>query len=110
LPEQALQHIDGRSYANTLLNNNQAARSPMFWHFKTQGHLARVCGTPSATVINDGNHKLINWYGSGKIELYDVNKDIGETNNITKAKPQVAEQLMKKLKVWQNDMGINKAN
>ncbi len=108
LPEQTLQHIDGHSYAKTLLNNSQPARSPMFWHFKTQGHLARVCGTPSGTVINDGNHKLINWYGSGKIELYNVNKDVGETNNIAKAKPEVTEQLMKQLTTWQEGMRINK--
>jgi len=106
IPEQASVHLDGQSYANTLLNNSQVARSPMFWHFKTQGHLARVCGTPSGTVINDGKHKLINWYDSGNIELYNINKDIGETNNIAKTKPQVAKQLMKKLKAWQNDMGI----
>jgi len=106
LPEQKSQQLDGQSYANSLLNNSQPARSPMFWHFKTQGHLARVCGTPSGTVINDGKHKLINWYDSGNIELYNVNKDIGETVNIAKTKPQVAKQLMIKLKAWQNDMGI----
>ena len=78
----------------------------MFWHFKTQGQLARVCGTPSGTVINDGKHKLINWYDSGNIELYNVNKDICETNNIALLKPIVAKQLMTKLKAWQNNMGI----
>jgi hypothetical protein len=78
----------------------------MFWHFKTQGHLARVCGTPSGTVINDGKHKLINWYDSGNIELYNVNKDIGETNNIAHEKPKVTQRLMAELKAWQEDMGI----
>ena len=106
IPEQESVHLDGQSYADTLLSKGQAARSPMFWHFKTQGHLARVCGTPSGTVINDGTHKLINWYDSGNIELYNVNQDIGETINITKTKPQIAKELMEKLKAWQNDMGI----
>lgn len=106
LPEQTLQHLDGQSYAKTLLNKSQPTRPPMFWHFKTQGHLARVCGTPSGTVINDGTHKLINWYDSGNIELYDVNKDIGETNNLALQKPELAKQLMMKLKAWQNDRNI----
>jgi len=106
LPEQPSQHLDGHSYANTLLNINQAARPAMFWHFKTQGHLARVCGTPSGTVIKDGKYKLINWYDSEKIELYNVNKDIAEKNNIAKSKPQITKQLMTTLKTWQNDMAI----
>jgi len=106
LPLQPEHHIDGQSYANILLNKNQSARSPMFWHFKTQGHLARVCGTPSGTVINDGTYKLINWYDSGNVELYNIDKDIGETKNISQENPQVTQQLMKKLARWQSDMSI----
>ena len=106
IPELSSQHLDGKSYANTLLNQSQSPRSAMFWHFKTQGHLARVCGTPSGTVINDGKHKLINWYDSGKIELYNVNKDIGETSNIADKKPKVTQRLMTELKSWQDNMGI----
>ena len=106
LPEQASQHIDGQSYANTLLNKSQTPRPAMFWHFRTQGNLARVCGTPSGTVINDGKHKLINWYDSGNIELYNVNKDIGETNNIADKKPKVTQRLMTELQAWQDNMGI----
>ena len=106
LPEQASQHLDGQSYANTLLNKSQTPRPAMFWHFRTQGNLARVCGTPSGTVINDGKHKLINWYDSGNIELYNVNKDFGETNNIADKKPKVTQRLMTELQAWQDNMGI----
>ncbi|MCJ8292965.1 MAG: sulfatase [Colwellia sp.] len=106
LTEQASQHLDGQSYANTLLNKSQTPRPAMFWHFRTQGHLARVCGTPSGTVINDGKHKLINWYDSGNIELYNVNKDFGETNNIADKKPKVTQRLMTELQAWQDNMGI----
>jgi len=106
LPQQAVQHLDGQSYANTLLNTEQTPRPAMFWHFKTQGHLAKVCGTPSGSVINDGNHKLINWYNSGDIELYNVNEDIGESENIVLQKPKIAKQLIKKLENWQKNMGI----
>jgi len=106
LPEQPLQHLDGQSYANELFNKTQAPRSPMFWYFKTKGHLGKVCGTASGTVINNGQHKLINWYDSESFELYNVIEDIGESNNIAQQKPEIVKQLMTKLKDWQNEMNI----
>lgn len=45
------------------------------------------------------DHKYI-WGSDGKNELYDLNEDPGELNNILKAQPELAEDLQGKLDGW----------
>jgi len=104
IPEQ---HLDGYSYKSALLQQSFEQRQPMFWHFPTQGHLARVCGTPSGTAIRDGDYKLINWYNNDSYELYNLKNDIGESKDISKIESDKAKLLLGQLNKWQNKMGIN---
>jgi len=100
-------HLDGRSYMQTLTQKRELQRDAMFWHFPTQGHLAKVCGTPSGTAIRDGNYKLINWYDTGSYELYNLENDIKESFNLATKQPQRAKRLLKQLVIWQDSMDIN---
>ncbi len=45
------------------------------------------------------DHKYI-WGSDGNNELYDLNEDPGELNNIVDAQPQLAENLQGKLDGW----------
>lgn len=38
------------------------------------------------------------------LELYDLNADIGETNNLTQQHPDIARRLEKKYLAWRNEM------
>ena len=55
--------------------------------------------------------KLIEWFGSAPdvsesaIELYDLSKDIGETDNLVYRQPEVAQELLNMLAEWRTEVG-----
>ena len=56
--------------------------------------------SPSAAII-DGEYKFLSWVGTEKPdELYHLHNDPGETNNLTKQKPEIASALKKKFDAW----------
>ncbi|MDA1164495.1 MAG: arylsulfatase [Planctomycetota bacterium] len=78
---------DGISLASTLLGNKQDPRPFLYREFSGYG------GQQSIRV---GDWKAIRQNmtkGNLKIELYDLDKDIGETTDVADAHPEVVEQL-----------------
>jgi arylsulfatase A-like enzyme len=65
---------------------------------------------PAAAVRSD-NYKLIEWYeqslrgGENAFELFDLEADPGETNNLADSLPEKAEELKSLLKDWREDVG-----
>ena len=53
-----------------------------------------------STIIRSGNHKLIQRYDDGSIELYNLVEDIGEERNLAARFPELANQLDEKLEKW----------
>ena len=51
-------------------------------------------------VIRVGECKFIKRYGDGKLELFNLNDDIGEKKNLAQASPELAARLEKKLEAW----------
>jgi hypothetical protein len=51
-----------------------------------------------------GQWKLIEWFESGRIELYNLRDDIGEQNDLAKADPDKAEQLLTALRQWRKEV------
>ena len=41
---------------------------------------------------------------TGKIELYDLAKDLGESNDLSKTKPEVTKELLARLHAWKKDV------
>ena len=97
LPEQ---HLDGRSLVPALRGRAMENR-PLFWHYP---HYGNQGGEPSAIMMED-NWKLIHYFEDGRIELYDVTGDIGETSDLAKQQPQRAARMLKQLKAWQKEVG-----
>ena len=52
-----------------------------------------------------GDYKLIEFFGEQRIELYDLVKDPGETNNLALEMPEKARQLHDRLKSWRVETG-----
>ncbi|MEA1997476.1 MAG: sulfatase, partial [Gemmatimonadota bacterium] len=44
--------------------------------------------------------KLIEFYEYGKVELYNLREDIGETNNLAEKMPEKAQELKEMLHAW----------
>jgi arylsulfatase A-like enzyme len=94
--------LDGASYAR-LLTSDEAGptRGPLFWHFP--GYLGAGGGTWRATpvgVIREGDWKLLEFFETGRRELYHLREDIGETHDRVSTRPEKAQELHTKLVGW----------
>ena len=84
-------NIDGISFLPTLLEKgNQETHSHLYWEFNIRG---------GRKAIRKGNWKGV-WHNinskgkkKGFFELYDLSKDVSETNNVVKLHPEVASEL-----------------
>ena len=94
------QHRDGKSLVPLLKQAGTLERDALYWHYP---HYSNQGGKPSAA-IRQGNYKLIEWYEQNKVELYDLDKDIGEHDNLVRQKPEKAKELQQKLHQWQRDV------
>lgn len=83
--------IDGRSLARP----GQEAR-PLFFHFP---HYHGSGNRPGGAII-DGRFKLIEWFETGEVELYDLEADPGEWSNLAQEQPTLADSLLGKMRSW----------
>lgn len=97
-------NIDGISFVNALKGKVQKQHDYLYWQFSEKGF---------KEALLQGNWKLIRYKDKGKpevLELYDLSKDIGETNNIAStnyAKVQELKTLMKKSKTTAENPAFN---
>lgn len=92
LPEQ---HVDGKSFA-PLLKGEEFNRGPLFWHFPHYHN----SGQKPVSAILDNHYKLIQWYESDNVELYNLTEDIGESKNLADGNQEIVEEMLQKLEAW----------
>lgn len=100
LPPRPEQTSDGRSVAPLLRGGNIADR-PLFWHYP---HYSNQGGAPNGA-IRLGCYKLIEWYEDMRVELFDLEKDPSERNDISKTEPAVTARLRQRLHEWRRESG-----
>jgi arylsulfatase A-like enzyme len=93
MPEQ---HCDGVSLLPLLKGAGILNREAIFWHYP---HYGNQGGTPGSSV-RAGDHKLIEFFEDGHVELYDLKEDIGEERDLTQVEPELARQLYEMLADW----------
>jgi arylsulfatase A len=91
--------VDGISIA-PLLRGETIRRDALYWHFP---HYSNQGGKPGGAV-RAGDLKLIEFYETGRRELYDVRRDVGETRNLAGDRPEVVQQLAAKLDAWRRSV------
>ncbi|CAK9040081.1 Sulfatase (Arylsulfatase) (Polysaccharide utilization locus H protein P13) (PUL H protein P13) (Sulfatase family S1 subfamily 16 protein P13) (P13_S1_16) [Durusdinium trenchii] len=84
-------------------------REAIYWHFPCylQGRGDPSGGpfrTTPAGAIRMGNWKLIEWFETGRLELYDLENDLGERTNLADREPERREQLHAKMKQWRAEV------
>lgn len=100
VPSKPDQHVDGVSWV-PLLKGMTLDRGPLYWHYP---HYGNQGGSPGAA-IRDGNWKLIKFFEPGReIELYDLERDIGEQTNLAAQFPEIVQKLDAKLSRWQQEV------
>jgi arylsulfatase A-like enzyme len=99
-----IQQIDGISIL-PLLKNPKAklTRDAFYWHYPLEKpHFLGGC---SAGAIRKGNYKLIEFFDTGQIELYNLADDISEQHNLATELPKKVTELQKLLINWRDKVG-----
>jgi arylsulfatase A-like enzyme len=98
LPLRPEQHVDGVSLAPLLADpeHGKIERDAIYWHYP---HDSPQGGTPSGA-IRQGDWKLIEFFGDGRLELYNLNQDLSEADDLAQHMPERVEQLHEELKAW----------
>ncbi|TWT81326.1 Arylsulfatase [Planctomycetes bacterium CA13] len=98
--KQPTQTIDGVNLM-PLLENPTAnlARDAIYFHYPHYHH------SRPASAMRQGNFKLIEWLEDGRLELYDLNADIGESTNLAASHPERTASMAAELKQWRTQVG-----
>lgn len=91
---------DGRSLVFDFTKNSKKDID-LFWYYP---HYSPQSKMPGAA-IRSGNYKLIQFYDPVKVELYNLEADIGETNDLSGQMPEKTHQLSGKLEKWLDESG-----
>jgi uncharacterized sulfatase len=107
LKNKAEKSIDGISLLPLLHQTGRLNRKAIYWHYPHY-HSSSIgpCGA-----VRMGDFKLLEWFdeticGTGnKFELYNLEHDIGEQNNLSKKLPIKTMQLKNMLANWRKKVG-----
>ena len=88
-----VQVIDGVSFAPYLFQKSKIQKDrTIVWHYPNKwGPTGPGIGTTSS--IRHGNWKLIYWYKDGKRELYRLDEDLSENNDLANKYPEKVDEL-----------------
>ncbi len=96
--QKSIENIDGVSFKNVLLNQEKWNQRTVFWHSsKARPHST---GDDKASAIRMGDYKLIDFYETNKIELYNLKNDIGELHDLSESNLDLTSKLKYKLDQW----------
>ncbi len=89
--------VDGVSLV-PLLQDPRATlgREAIYWHYP---HYHPGGATPYGAV-RKGDYKLIEFFEDGKLELYNLKEDVGESNDLSQQLPEAASALKQDLAAW----------
>lgn len=101
-PLRPMQHVDGHSYLRALQGQTYQ-RDPMFW-YKWQARPDSTGDTRAISYVH-GNFKVIQWIDEDRVELFDLNSDIGERTNLAERMPDRTKAMLKILLETEQSIG-----
>ena len=93
---------DGHNLLPLLKGKEKLKNRAVYWHYP---NFAFHRDNRLGSAIREGDHKLIHFYDTDSVELYNLKNDIGEKNDLSGQMPQLASRLKNKLNVWLQDSG-----
>lgn len=73
----------------------------VFWH--SSKARPKNTGDTRSSAIRKGEYKLIHWYEQEIIEMYNLQQDPSEQNNLIEEQPELAKDLLKELTDWKSN-------
>lgn len=101
--------FDGVSFAGVLRDPAATLRrEAIYWHFP--GYLESYVHpqgwrTGPVGAIHAGDFKLLEFFESGKVELYNLREDVGEKRDLAGQMPAKAKELQARLAAWRKTIG-----
>ncbi|HOY58080.1 MAG TPA: sulfatase-like hydrolase/transferase [Verrucomicrobiota bacterium] len=103
------QVLDGESLVPLFRNPTASLkRDAIYQHFP--GYLGSGGGTWRTTpvgTIQSGDWKLFEFFEDGRLELYDLRNDPGESRNLAREQPDRAREMHARLKAWREAIGAS---
>ncbi|MFN9199299.1 MAG: sulfatase [Planctomycetaceae bacterium] len=96
--------VDGVNTAPVWRDTGAVAERTLFWHYP---HYSNQRARPGGA-IRKGNHKLIEFYETGRRELFDVSQDRSESRNLAAERPDLVEALGAELVAWRQSVGATR--
>ncbi len=95
------QVTDGRTFSGMLFKDDENAgeERTIFWHYPVYHH------DVPASAVRKGSWKLIQNLVDSTYELYDLEKDISEKNDLAEVNPEKLRELSTLLNRWRKDVG-----
>jgi len=100
IPARPAQHLDGASLVPLLNATGPLTRDALFWHFPHY----HGSGSRPSSAIRAGEWKLIEWFEDGRVELYNLARDPGETRDVAAGQPATAARLKSRLDAWRREV------
>ena len=95
-------NVDGISQARLLRTGKPSSSSrTFFWHIP---HYTNQ-GSRPAGAVRDGRWKLVEHYDAERVELFNLDADIGETRDLSALEPARATALRQRLRNWRVSQG-----
>ena len=89
--------LDGVDLLPIAASGGGLAPRALHWHYPHYWWGDRV--TPYS-IIRRGRWKLIRWWETGELELFDLTSDVGEETNLAESNPDMANRLADELDTW----------
>lgn len=99
--EASPEGVDGTNLRPLLGGAAMDRPRTLHWHFP---HYSWRDQRP-AGVIRYGRHKLIDYYRCDERELYDLENDVSESDNLAPEQPKRADRLQRRLAQWCKQVG-----
>lgn len=109
LGQKANKPLDGLSLLGLLEGSGTLEKRPLFWHFPiyleaydpdTDDGRDPLFRTRPGSTMRYGKWKLHHYFEDMAYELYDLEADIGERNNLAEVKPGKLKELVAILDAW----------
>jgi len=93
--------IDGEDITRVLRGDGPLKRDALYWHYP---HYHPGGATPYGA-IREGDWRLVEFFEDNRVELYQLDEDLGETHDLATSRPEKAAALTQKLHDWRARVG-----
>jgi len=101
--------LDGESFLSLLkkTESEQQSERALFWHFPGYLQASEKLGTwrtKPGGGIRKGKYKLLQYFEDDRVELYDLQQDLSQQQNLAATYPEKTAELLAELNRWRKEV------